>query len=388
MNPLLQLQECGQSYWLDNLTRQMIRTGELHRRVTEQGLRGITSNPATFHKTIAGSGEYDDQIRHLTREARTVREICEELIITDVRNACDILRTVHEASDGIDGFVSLEVSPHLAHDTEGTMQEARRLFGLVDRANLFIKIPGTAAGVPAIEQMLYEGIPINITLLFSLPSYEAVAQAYLRALERRAADGKPVRSVASVASFFLSRIDLLVDQLLQHRIGPEDGAGKASLPSYLLGRVASANAKLAYQRFTRIFSGVHWEKLAAQGARVQRPLWASTGTKNPAYRDVRYVEPLIGPNTVNTMPEQTIQAFADHGQVIANSIEADLDESHRIFRELLNVGIDFDCVTWQLEHEGIQKFIEPYDALMKTLADKRQTYLSEDIAREARLHAL
>jgi transaldolase len=380
MNALLQLQECGQSYWLDNLTRQMIRTGELQRRVTEQGLRGITSNPTTFHKAIAGSDEYDDQIRHLTREARTVQEICEELIVTDVRNACNILRTVYEASDGIDGFVSLEVSPHLAHDTEGTMQEARRLFGLVDRPNLYIKIPGTAAGVPAIEQMLYEGIPINITLLFSLPSYEAVAQAYLRALERRAADGKPVQSVASVASFFLSRIDLLVDQLLQHRIrSKEDGAGKSSLPAYLLGRVASANAKLAYQSFKRIFSGVRWEMLAAQGARVQRPLWASTGNKNPAYRDVRYVEPLIGPNTVNTMPEQTIKAFADHGQVIADSIEADVGESHRIFRELVNVGIDFDCVTWQLEHEGIQKFIEPYDALMKALADKRQAYLSEAV---------
>ncbi|MGH7233443.1 MAG: transaldolase, partial [Nitrospiraceae bacterium] len=311
MNSLFDLQKHGQSYWLDNLTRRMIQTGELKRRMTEQGLRGMTANPTTFHKAITGSSEYDEQIRHLIREGRMVPEIYEQLVVTDVRNACDLLREVYEASEGADGFVSLEVSPHLAYDADGTMEEARRLFGSVDRPNLYIKIPGTAAGVPAIEQMLYEGINTNITLLFSISSYEAVAAAYLRALERRVQEDKPVRMVSSVASFFLSRIDVLVDQLLHHRIRPGKDADRKSPPAHLLGRVAIANAKLAYQSFKRIFSGDRWKSLEACGARVQRPLWASTGTKNPAYPDVCYVEPLIGPNTVNTMPEQTIEAFAD-----------------------------------------------------------------------------
>jgi transaldolase len=376
MNQLFELQKCGQSYWLDNLTRRMIRNGELKRRVTEQGLRGITANPASFHKATAGN-EYDEQIHHLIREGRMVPEIYEEMIVTDTRDACDILRAVYETSEGTDGFVSLEVSPHLAYDADRTMEEARRLWKLVDRPNLYIKIPGTAAGVPAIEQMLYEGVNINITLLFSIPSYEAVVQAYLRALERRLQEDKPVRMVSSVASFFLSRIDVLVDQLLHQRISPSEIADKPSRPSQLLGRVAIANAKLAYQSFTRIFREDRWKGLEAQGARVQRPLWASTGVKNPNYRDVSYVEPLIGPNTVNTMPEQTIDAFADHGQVISNSIAADVEEAHRIFRELEAVGIDFECVTWQLEHEGVQKFIEPYDTLMQALADKRRKYLAE-----------
>jgi transaldolase len=362
----------------------MIQTGELKRRVTEQGLRGITANPATFKKAIAGSSDYDEQIRSLVREGRTTSELYEQLVVTDVRNACDILREVYDASHGIDGFVSLEVSPHLAHDTDETMVEARRFFNLVDRPNLFIKIPGTAAGVPAIEQMLYEDININITLLFSIPSYEAVAQAYLRSLKRRMADGKSVRSVASVASFFLSRIDVLVDQLLHHRIRPDDGADKTSLAAHLLGRVGIANAKLAYQSFKRIFRGAPWQTLAAQGARVQRPLWASTGTKNPAYRDVSYIEPLIGSDTVTTMPEETIEAFADHGGVAPNSIEADVEASRRIFGDLVKIGIDFNCVTWQLENEGIQKFIEPYDALMKTLADKRRVYLDEEVGATTR----
>jgi transaldolase len=354
----------------------MIRTGELTERVTEQGLRGITANPATFQKAIAGSDEYDEQIRHLIREGRMVSEIYEQLVVTDVRNACDLLRNIYEISGGIDGFVSLEVSPHLAYDAEGTMEEARRLFAAVNRPNLFIKIPGTAAGVPAIEQMLYEGLNINITLLFSIPRYEAVAEAYIHALQRRLREEKPVRTVSSVASFFLSRIDVLVDQLLYHRISPRE-AGKPSLPSHLLGRVAIANAKLAYQSFKRIFSEDRWRKIETQGARVQRPLWASTGTKNSDYLDVCYVEPLIGPNTVNTMPEQTIDAFGDHGRVAEDSIEADLEKAHQVFEELVNVGIDLDCVTWQLEHEGVQKFIKSYDALMQTLSDKRRKYLAE-----------
>jgi transaldolase len=380
MHPLLQLITCGQSYWLDNLTRDMLTNGELHQRVTEQGLRGITSNPAIFHKAIVGSREYDTQIRRLVDEGKEVTEIYEQLVVTDIKNACDILRPVYDASDGVDGFVSLEVSPYLAHDTAGTMQEARRLFHAVDRANVFIKIPGTPAGVPAIEEMLYEGIPINITLLFAIQDYQAVAQAYIRALQRRLAEGKSVNNVASVASFFLSRIDVLVDQLLGHRLRPST-SDNAPQPERLLGKVAVANAKLAYQSFKSLFGSEQWQALAAQGAQVQRPLWASTSTKNPLYPDTCYVEPLIAPHTVTTMPDETIAAFADHGRVTANAIEADLEEAHNILQDLERVGIDFHCLTWQLQNEGVQKFIDPYDALMQALVAKSQEFLSQRASR-------
>src|SRR6266849_6301974 len=256
MNPLLQLITCGQSYWLDNLTRDMLTNGELHQRVTEQGLRGVTSNPATFHKAIVGSSAYDAQIKQLVDEGRETTAIYEHLVVTDIQHACDILRPVYDASAGVDGFVSLEVSPYLAHDTVGTMQEARRLFKAVNRPNVFIKIPGTPAGVPAIEEMLYEGIPINITLLFALKDYEAMVQGYIRALERRVAESKSVHNVASVASFFLSRIDVLVDQLLGHRIHPCRASSNAPRPEQLLGKVAIANAKLAYQSFKCLFGSV------------------------------------------------------------------------------------------------------------------------------------
>jgi transaldolase len=295
--------------------------------------------------------------------------------VTDIQHACDLLRPVYEASDGVDGFVSLEVSPYLAHDTVGTMQEARRLYHAVDRPNVFIKIPGTPAGVPAIEEMLYDGLPVNITLLFAIKDYEAVAQAYIQALERRLADGKPVHNVASVASFFLSRIDVLVDQLLGHRLQSSNTSGDAPQPEQLLGKVAVANAKLAYQSFKRLFGSKRWQALAAQGARVQRPLWASTSTKNPRYPDTMYVEPLIAPHTVNTMPAETIAAFAEHGRVVDNAIETSLEEAHRVLLDLERLGIDFTCVTWQLQNEGVQKFIEPYDALLQALAAKCQELL-------------
>ena len=280
MTPLLELITYGQSYWLDNLTRTMIKNGALQKRVEAQGLRGVTSNPAIFNKAISSSKDYDEQIAHLVRQDRSIEDIYEQLVVTDVRDACDILRPVYDASRGGDGFVSLEVSPYLAHDTAGTMQEARRLFQAVNRPNAFIKIPGTPAGVPAIEEMLYEGINVNITLLFSIQSYEAVAQAYIKAMERRVAEGKPVQNVASVASFFLSRIDVLVDQLLGHRIQAAVTPGRAPRPEQLLGKVAVANAKLAYQSFQRLFAGERWQALAGRGrvcngpcgrARVQRP---------------------------------------------------------------------------------------------------------------------
>ena len=370
MNPLQKLIKYGQSYWLDNLTRSMTTDGALHTRVTSQGLRGVTSNPAIFHKAIAGSSDYDEQIAQLAGKGHSVKEIYEGLVVTDVQKACDILRPVYDASDGVDGFVSLEVSPDLAYDPAGTMQEARRLWHAVDRSNALIKIPGTAAAVPAIEQMLYEGININVTLLFSIADYEAVARAYITALERRVAEGKPVSSLASVASFFLSRIDVLVDQLLEQRLLAADSPDYDPRPAQLGGKIAVANAKLAYQSFKSIFRGAPWNALEAQGAHVQRPLWASTSTKNPQYSDVCYVAPLVGPHTVNTMPDETIDAFAHHGVIVENSVEADLEEARQMVRDLETVGVKLDYVTWQLQHEGVQKFIDPFNTLLQTLAQK------------------
>jgi transaldolase len=370
MHSLQDLIKYGQSYWLDNLTRNMITSNALHTRVTTQGLRGMTSNPSTFNKAISGSSDYDAQIARLVRDGQTVEAIYERLVVKDVRDACDILRPVYDAAEGQDGLVSLEVSPHLAYDTEGTMQEACRLWRAVDRPNVMIKIPGTSPGVPAIEQMLYEGINVNITLLFSTADYETVAQAYLTALERRVAEDKAIRHIASVTSFFLSRIDVLVDQLLHQRIRPQDSPGYDPRPAQLLGKVAVANAKLAYQSFKRIFAEPRWQVLALHGAQVQKPLWASTSTKNPDYHDVMYVEPLIGPHTVNTMPDETIDAFADHGVIAENTVEADLDAARQVLHDLEAVGIDLDGVTWQLQHEGVQKFIDPFDDLMEALVQK------------------
>lgn len=371
MNPLLQLMECGQSYWLDNLTRGMITSGDLKRRVREEGLRGVTSNPAIFHKAIAGSEDYDSQIRELVAAGKDVAEIYERLVVTDVRDACDVLRPVYDASQGVDGFVSLEVSPHLAHDTDGTMLEARRLFQEVRRPNVLIKIPGTLEGIPAVEEMLYEGMNINITLLFAIERYEAVAEAYMRAFERRLAQGKGVERVASVASFFLSRIDVLTDELLGELMK------KKANPSAerLLGKFAIANAKLAYQSFKVMAAGKRWRGLEERGARVQRLLWASTSTKSPRYSDVYYIEPLVGAYTVNTMPNETIAAFADHGRVVKDAVESGVDEARQVLADLRKLGIDPDRVTDQLLREGVQKFIEPFDKLLGTLAEKRRKIL-------------
>jgi transaldolase len=367
MNPLLQLIKAGQSYWLDNLTRAMIVSGDLKRRVTDEGLRGVTSNPAIFHKAIAGSQDYNPPIRELTAAGKDVAEIYERLVVTDVRDACDVLRPVYDASQGVDGFVSLEVSPRHAYDTDETMLEARRLFQAVRRPNLLIKIPGTLEGIPAIEEMLYEGMNINITLLFAVERYEAVAEAYMRALERRLAQGKGVDRVASVASFFLSRIDVLTDELLGNliRAKPDPVAER------LLGKFAIANAKLAYQSFKAMVAGDRWKRLEESGARVQRLLWASTSTKNPRYSDVYYVEPLVGLHTVNTMPNETIAAFADHGRVVKGAVESGVDEARQVLADLKRLGIDPERVTEQLLREGVQKFIDPFDKLLGTLAEKR-----------------
>ncbi len=367
MNSLHDLIKYGQSYWLDNLTRDMLRSGELRRRVETEALRGVTSNPAIFHKAITGSPEYDAQIKELAAGGHTVASIYESLVVSDVRDACDALRPVYEQSKGVDGYVSLEVSPHLAHDTEGTLREARHLALAVGRPNLMIKVPGTRAGLPAFEELLFEGISVNVTLLFSVRRYEQVAQAYLRALERRREAGRPLAAAASVASFFLSRIDTLVDERLQHKIAA--GAPVRPDPRSLFGTAALASAKLAYQSFKGLFDGERWQALANDGARVQRLLWASTSTKNPNYPELIYVEPLIGRDTVNTLPAATVSAFAARGKA-ADTVEQDAAKARRVMAELYELGIDMEQVSQQLEDEGVQKFIEPFDALIAGLSEK------------------
>ena len=368
MNRMVELINHGQSCWMDDLNRRMIVTGDLARRVAEEGLRGITSNPAIFEKAVAQGTDYDHDLARAAAAGSTAEQIYEELLTTDVRQACDILRKVYDETGGVDGFVSLEVSPHLAHDTQASLEEARRLWGRVDRPNLFIKIPGTAAGVPAVEELLFEGINVNITLLFSIASYEAVAEAYMRALERRVAAKRRLDNIASVASFFLSRIDVLVDQLLRHRIKPQRPPSSQPDPRDLLGKAAIANAKLAYQSLKRMTGSDRWKALADEGARVQRLLWASTSTKDPGYHDLMYVEPLIGPETsiyvqvsdsptkipifcgltVNTMPGKTIAAFRDHGTV-QNTLERGVAEARHVMADLERSGVRFDLVTAQLE---------------------------------------
>lgn len=373
MNALMKLFDFGQSYWIDNLNRSMIRSGELQKRVSEEGLRGMTSNPAIFNKAISKSDDYDDQIRELAGKGLTTEQIYEGLAVKDVQDACDIFKPVYEESQGLDGYVSLEVSPYLARHTEETMKEARHLFQLVDRPNLLIKIPGTKEGLPAVEQMLYEGININITLLFSITRYKEVARTYIKALKRRDAEGKDLSKIASVASFFVSRIDVLVDQLLKHRLLPDTKQDLKVLPGQLLGKIAVSNAKMAYHGFKKIFGSEEWQRLEDKGAKVQRPLWASTSNKTPEYSDVMYVEPFIGRHTVNTMPEETITAFADHGQAVEDSVEQNIEQDATYLKQLQEVGINLDCVTQQLEDEGIQKFIEPFKELIKSVAEKQKS---------------
>lgn len=378
MENLTDLLKVGQSYWLDNLTREKINSGEIENRMAHQGLRGITSNPSIFNKAMAEGDSYDQQIRQLSSQGYSPSRIYEMLTVQDVHNACDILKPVYDQSNGIDGFVSLEVSPYLARDTQGTMAEVHRLYQEVNRPNCYIKIPGTKEGIPAIEQMLYEGIPINITLLFSVERYVEIVNAYIRAIKRRDAEGKPVNNVISVASFFLSRIDVLVDQLLDYHIIPGgESTDHSPSPASLLGKAGIASARLAYQRFKELFASEEWKQMQSKGARVQRPLWASTSNKNPLYDDLRYVESIIGPDTVNTMPDETIEAFARHGTIRNNTIEDDLEEAHQLFGKLKTYDIDIDFVTQQLENEGIAKFIASYNKLLEDLAKKRVGFLGE-----------
>lgn len=360
MNPLRELNDHGQAVWMDFIRRDLLTGGELQRLVEDDGITGVTSNPAIFEKAIGGSNRYDAQIGTLLAAGDpTVMELYEAIALEDIRLAADILGPVYDATERADGFVSLEVSPHLAYDTQGTIDQALDLWRRVDRPNLMIKVPATAEGIPAIEELLAGGVNVNVTLMFSLADYEAVAQAYLRGLQR----STDPASIASVASFFVSRVDSKVDPLLE-----ADGSEEALA---LRGVVAVANSKLAYRRYQEIFLGDDFADLRQRGARAQRVLWASTSTKNPSYRDVVYVEELIGPNTVNTLPPKTIEAFRDHGRV-RTSLTENVDLAERQIASLSGLGVDFDAVTTDLQREGVEKFVEPFDQLLETLDRKRQ----------------
>jgi transaldolase len=373
-NPLLQLKEYGQSVWYDNIDRAQLISGEFKKLLDEDGVVGVTANPTIFQKSISHGDAYDEQITQLIKEGKSTNEIYEALIITDVQTVADILRPIYDRTNRQDGFVSLEVSPDLAHNTEGTISEVRRFWKLVDRPNLLVKIPATPEGLPAIQQALTEGININITLIFAIDFYRKVTDAYLSALEERNAEGKDISHIASVASFFVSRVDTLVDQLLEDKIkATSDSAEQQKLKS-LEGKAAIANARLVYQDFKRIFNTPRFETLKHSGAHVQRPLWASTSTKNPAYRDVLYAEELIGPNTVDTMPLETIEKFRDHGRVRL-SIEDNIPQAKAELAALEEVGIHYDQVTQQLLDEGVQKFADSFHELFKGIEGKKQTIL-------------
>ncbi len=384
-NPLEELQRLGQSVWYDSIRQGLITSGELERLIND-GVTGVTSNPTIFEKAISGSRDYDENLRALVAEGREVGEIFEDLAIQDIRAAADLLRPVYDRTEGRDGFVSLEVSPTLAHDTSGTIEAAHRLHRAVGRPNLMIKVPATPAGTPAIERLIGDGLSINVTLIFSVERYEAVANAYLAGLERRLREGHPIDRVASVASFFVSRVDSLVDKLLQAKIREAANEKDAGRLEALLGKAAIANAKVAYARFKAIFGGPRWASLKARGARVQRPLWASTGTKNPAYGDVYYVETLIGPDTVTTLPPATLTAFRDHGCPRA-TLEEGLPEAEAHLRELAAAGIDLGEVTRRLEEEGVQAFAASFTDLFGCIAAKRDFLNSGLLERQtAALH--
>jgi len=378
-NPLLQLRELGQSVWYDNIDRSQLASGQFQRMLDEDGVVGVTANPTIFEKSISAGHAYDEQIDQLIREGKSTNEIYEALIITDIQTVADILRPIYEQTNGHDGYVSLEVSPDLAHDTEATLSEVRRFWKMVNRPNLMIKIPGTSEGLPAILQSLTEGINVNITLIFSIDTYRKVADAYISALEKRNAEGKDVSRMASVASFFVSRVDTLVDKMLEDKIkATSDSAEQQKLKS-LEGKAAIANARIVYQEFKRFFNSPRFEKLKQNGAHVQRPLWASTSTKNPAYRDVLYAEELIGPDTVDTMPLETIQNFRDHGRVRL-SIEDDIPQAHAELDALEKIGIHYDQVTQQLQDEGVKKFADSFHELFKGIESKKKAIEEKQVA--------
>ncbi len=374
-NPLLELKVLGQSVWLDDIDRGQLRSGLFQHLIDEDGLSGATGNPTIFEHAITHSTTYDEQMQHVLREGKSSQEIYEALAMTDVQMVADLLRPTYDRTNGQDGFVSIEVSPYLAQDTEGTLSEVRRFWETIDRPNLMVKIPSTPAGIPAIRQALAEGTNINITLIFSIENYRQVAEAYFSALEERSSKGQDISHIASVASFFVSRVDVLVDNLLEDKMKAVGASVEQQLKA-LEGKAAIANARLAYQEFKRLFSRPRFAALKQRGARVQRPLWASTGTKNPAYRDVLYVEELIGPDTVNTMPLTTIERFHDHGRVRL-SIEDHLPEAKAQLAALVDVGIHYDQVTRQLQEEGVQKFRDSFHKLFECIDNKRKVLQQE-----------
>ena len=369
MDRLQQLHDAGQSIWLDFIDRSLLRSGELARRIDRDALTGMTSNPTIFEKALAEGPAYDAQLAGASPDL-SAWELFELIETDDVRAACDSFRPVHEKTKGVDGYVSIEVSPGAAHDVEDTIIEARRLWGVVGRPNVMIKVPGTPEGAGATRRLLAEGINVNITLLFSIDAYAAIIESYLSALEERASRGLPLSSIASVASFFVSRVDTEAEKRLDAVAAANPArAGEAQA---FRGRVAVANAKLAYALFRERFSGARWDALAARGARVQRPLWASTSTKNPAYRDVMYVEDLIGPDTVNTMPPATIAAFTDHG-VVQRTVDTHIDEERALLAKLEAFGVSLTSITDTLLRDGLASFEKSFDTLIAGLESKRRT---------------
>ena len=354
----------GQSIWYDNIRRALIEMGDLQALI-DKGVTGVTSNPTIFEKAIAGSADYDTDIRRLTNEGKSVTEIYETLATTDIASGADLLYPIYERTAGADGFISLEVSPTLAHDTPGTIAEGKRLFAALGRPNIMIKVPATPAGIPAIRTLIGAGVNVNVTLIFDTAQYEAVANAYLTGLEDWASGGGDLSKVASVASFFVSRVDSSIDKLLEK---VEGGAA-------LMGQAAIANAKVAYARFGELFSGARWSALAVAGARVQRPLWASTGTKNPKYSDVLYIDTLIGPDTVNTVPPATLTAILDHG-VAARTIDLNVAQAYKTLAQLMQLGINIHVVAEALQTEGVASFSKSFETLMAALSEKRQRLLA------------
>lgn len=369
MNPLQELEACGQSVWTDVISREMLRSGTLARYIDQDGITGVTANPAIFEQAIVGSHDYDESIGELGRRGLSPDAIYQELAIEDVGAAADLLRPVYDRTDGANGFVSIEVSSALADDTLGTIAEARSFWSRLKRPNVMIKVPATGAGIPAIESLLTDGINVNITLIFAIDMYEQVMEAYLGGLEHRLGQGQSIDRIASVASFFVSRVDTLVDPLLDDLMQDADPEQR-SVMGTLQGRVAIANAKIAYERFERTFTSPRFRVLARQGARVQRPLWASTSAKNPSYADTVYVSSLIGPNTVNTMTLATIEAFREHGLVDCEAIRRGRDEAVQILDDLEKAGIDLTTVTDRLTSEGVQKFNASLDAVRATIAER------------------